>query len=344
MTRTRICLIVAAAAAAALAVIAFFAPRDAAGGWLLALNYVGAFPIGSLALLMIHRLTGGRWGEGLEPVLLPLSRIIPLLLLLVIPVLIASPVLFSWTHNHGDEITHSVRLIYLNVPAYIIRSLVALAGLSVIVFILPAADAPSAPLIAGVGLVFYGIAATFLGLDWLLTVEAPFFSTSFGASVAFTQLLAALAFAAVFGPRIRAFPDLGALMLVVTLGITYTDFMVVLVMWYGDVPSKVFWFVERIREPWLAFAVAAFIVASLIPIALLMFARVRASRAALRFIGACSLTGLAIYQCWLLAPAFGAAVLGTAALALVAMAALGAAAISGGWTQRFSYRWRTAHG
>ena len=86
-------------------------------------------------------------------------------------------------------------------------------------------------------------------------------------------------------PRERELPDLGALMLVVTLGITYTDFMAVLVMWYGDVPSKVFWFVERVREPWLALAIAAFIITSLVPIALLMFARVRANRAALRVIG-----------------------------------------------------------
>jgi hypothetical protein len=344
MTSTYKYLIVAAVAVAAMAGIAIFEPRLAAGGWLLALTYIGAFPIGSLALLMIHRLTGGRWGEVLEPVLLPLSRTTPLLLLLVIPVLFASPVLFSWTHNPGGEITHSVRLLYLNVPAYIVRSLIALAGLSLLAFILPAVDAPSAPLIAGAGLVFYGVAVTFLGLDWQLTPEAPFFSTSFGASVAFTQLLATLAFAAVFGQRSRAFPDLGALMLVVTLAITYTDFMALLVMWYGDVPSKVFWFVERIREPWLALAVAAFIITSLIPISLLMFARLRASRAALRLIGACNLIGLALYQSWLLAPAFGAWIIATALLALLSMTAFAAAAIAGGWMEKAASRWRAAHG
>jgi hypothetical protein len=344
MTRVRIFLVVAATAAAALVGVALYEPRLAAAGWLLALTYISAFPIGSLALLMIHRLTGGRWGEALERFLRPLSRTTPLLLLLVIPVLIASPVLFSWTHNHGDEITRSVRLIYLNVPAYVLRSLIALAGLSVLAFILPAAGTPSAPLIAGAGLVFYGIAVTFLGLDWMLTVEAPFFSTSFGASVAFTQLLAALAFAAVFGQRTRAFPDLGALMLVVTLGITYTDFMAMLVMWYGDVPSKVSWFVERIREPWLALAVATVIIASLIPISLLMFARVRANRAALRYIGACNLIGLAVYQSWLLAPAFGFWIIATALLALLTMIALAAAIVAGGWIEKAATRWRTAHG
>ena len=119
--------------------------------------------------------------------------------------------------------------------------------------------------------------------------------------------------------------------------------MAVLVMWYGDVPSKVFWFVERVREPWLALAVAAFIVASLIPVTALMFARMRASRVALRVVGACNLIGLALYQSWLLAPTFSASALGAALLASMAMAALLAAAVSGGWLQSLSYRWSAAH-
>jgi hypothetical protein len=344
MTRARLSLAIAAVAAAAMIVIAIFSPRQAAGGWLLAFPYVAAFPLGSLALLMIHRLTGGRWGEALEPVLRPLALTAPLLVLLVIPVLVAAPILFLWQHGANGEITHSVRLIYLNVPSYAARSLLALAGLSALAFILPEPKSRSAPFIAGVGLVFYGIAINFIGLDWVLAAEPVFFSTSFGASVAFTQLLSALALAAVVAPRDKSLPDLGALMLVVTLGITYTDFMAVLVIWYGDVPSKVFWFVERVREPWLALAVVTFIITSLVPIALLMFARLRASRAALRLIGASILAGLAVYQTWLLGPAFGVASVGTALLALIAMTALITAAVAGGWLQSLRYRWSVAHG
>jgi hypothetical protein len=344
MTRTRTLLIVATLAAAALVGLAFFAPRAAAGGWLLAFTYVAAFPLGSLALLLIHRLTGGRWGQALEPFLRPVALTAPLLVLLVIPVLVASPILFPWAHGQNDAITHSVRLIYLNIPAYVIRSLIALAALSVLAVILPDHEAPSAPLIAGAGLVFYGIAVTFMGLDWLLTPEAPFFSTSFGASVAFTQLLSALALAAALARDEPDLPDLGALLLVVTLAITYTDFMAVLVMWYGDVPSKVFWFVERIEEPWRVLAIVAFVMTSLVPISLLMFARMRANRSALRLIGVSSLVGLAIYQSWLLAPAFGAPAAGAAVLALIAMAAFIAAAINGCWMQRLLHRWSIAHG
>lgn len=337
-------LIVAAITAAALVIVALFAPREAAAGWLIAFCYVSAFPLGGLALLMIHRLTGGRWGEALEPFLRPLVQSTPLLLLFVIPVLVASPALFPWTRGGSEEITASVRQIYLNVPLYVVRSLVALAGWSILAMIISQAEGRSGRLLAAIGLVFHGIAITFMSLDWMLTVQAPFFSTSFGASVAFTQLLAALALAAVVAPRDRDLPDLSALMLVVTLGITYTDFMAVLVIWYADSPSMVLWFVERIREPWRTLSIVVFIATSLVPIVLLMFARVRASRTALRYIGVCSLAGLAIYQTWLIAPAFGVASIATALLALLAMAAAIAGAIAAGWPQRFSNRWRAAYG
>jgi len=343
MRSARIPLIVSALAITGLIIIAIFTPCIAGAGWLLGLTYVAAFPLGSLAWLMIHRLTGGRWGEALEPFLLALAQLTPLLLLLVIPALVAIPVLFPWVGSHHG-ISPSVHAIYLNISSYAVRSLLALAGWSVLAFVVPSAPRRIAPLVAGIGLLFHAIAVSFVAQDWLLAAEPPFISTSFGASVAFTQLLAALALAAILAPRHSEFPDLGSLILVVTLGITYTDFMAVLVMWYGDVPSKVFWFAERIEEPWRALAIAIFIITSAIPIVLLMFARVRVSRAALRGIGILSLTGLAFYQAWLLAPAFGPAALGTGLLALVAMAGILAAATIGGWLQDFSYRWRTADG
>ena len=173
MKRVHAYLAIAAISVTVIAAIAAFAPRIAAGGWLLAFTYVSAFPLGSLALMMIHRLTGGRWGESLDPFLRPVVQTTPLLLLLVVPALIATSVLFSWTHGSFDGVTHSVRLIYLNIPAYVIRSLVALTGWSVLAFALPSAEGNTARLMAGLGLLFHGIAITFVAQDWVLAAEPP---------------------------------------------------------------------------------------------------------------------------------------------------------------------------
>ncbi len=327
-SRARIALIVAALTIAGSVAVAVFAPRLAAAGWLISFNYAVAFPLGSLALLMIHRLTGGAWGERLQPVLMPLALSIPLFVTLVLPVLIGAPLLLSWQPGAG-HLAPSVHTFYLNVPFYAVRSLVTLIGCSALAFLLTRGT--FGRLIAGLGLVFYAVAINLVALDWNLATEAPFFSTSFGASVAVTQMLAALALAAVLSPQAGESSDLGSLMLALLLGITYIDFMAVLVIWYGDLPHKVFWFEERLHEPWFALAVAAFLAGSVLPIALLLFARVRMSRGALRLVGICVLAGLAVYQAWIVAPPFGAAALGTAVLVLTAIAALLLAAIEGKW-------------
>ena len=43
---------------------------------------------------MIHRLTGGRWGEIAAPVIEPAAAAVPLLVVLAIPLFIAVPILY----------------------------------------------------------------------------------------------------------------------------------------------------------------------------------------------------------------------------------------------------------
>jgi hypothetical protein len=128
--------------------------------------------------------------------------------------------------------------------------------------------------------------------------------------------------------------DLGGLLLAFTLGITYMDFMAVLVLWYGDVPRTVAWLVVRDQLPWTALAVASFLLVSLIPFGALILARVRHSRSALRIVGACVFVGLFCYDAYLVVPPFGAAALLPALLATLAIGLLLAALLA--WPRRWA--------
>jgi hypothetical protein len=121
--------------------------------------------------------------------------------------------------------------------------------------------------------------------------------------------------------------DLGALLLAFLLAITYIDFMAVLVIWYGDLPREETWFVAR--SPWLPLGLGAFFLVSVIPIFLLLAARVRGSRRALRLLGTVVLTGLALYDAYLIAPGLATA---TLFWALLSVAAIGFALT--GWLLR----------
>jgi hypothetical protein len=333
MMRPRL-LVIVGLAVIALVAIAIFSPRIAAGGWLLALVMVSAVPLGSLALLMIHRITGGRWGGALSPLFDAASHRIPWLALLFIPTLFALPILYPWA-THSADVAPSVERFYLNQPLFIARSVIAFAGWSTLALLLPR----SGVVLSALGLVFYAVAISFVSIDWILSIEPAFISTSFGATMAVSQMLAALAFAALAAPadlhdRVRS--DLGGLILAFSLGATYLNFMAVLVVWYGDLPDRVFWFTERIRQPWLSIAVASFVFGSLIPILCLLPAHVRRSRTGLRYVSTSSLAGLMFYAVWLIAPAYGVETLATALPAGIVMICGLVAAPAARWPRVFN--------
>ncbi|MGB6344349.1 MAG: hypothetical protein WBG15_16710, partial [Xanthobacteraceae bacterium] len=315
-------------------------PKAAAAGWLVGLAFWAQLLVGALTLIMIHRLTGGRWGEVAAPVIEPAAAAVPLLVVLAIPLFMSIPTLYPWPHQPA-AIKTDVLSYYLNIPSFIVRALLALIGWSALALFLPRVNGRSGRFLAAHGLVFHALIISFVSIDWYLSLEAPFTSSSFGASVAVTSLVSALAFTALLAPIPEddaAIGDIGGLLLATVLGITYIDFMAVLVIWYGDLPREEIWFVERDRWPWDAVAAAAFLLASVVPVLALLLAKVRNARRPLRAVGACVLIGVACYHAYLIAPLAGWRAL---VAALVAVSGIGLALLGlfmSGVTTLFPFR------
>jgi hypothetical protein len=339
-------LIAAVLALIGMAAFLVWAPKSAAGGWLIAFVFWSGIPIGSVVALMIHTLTGGHWGHRFAAVFVPTAAAVPLIAVLLIPMLAVPGAFYSWIGGSGGA-APDVAHLYLNTPFYIGRSLIALAGWALLGLLLPRLAGTPALLLAGGGLVFHGFIIGVIGLDWILSVEPPFVSTSFGASLAFTQLASAFAWALVLAPGTHddtGVGDLGGLLLATLLGITYVNFMALLVIWYGDLPHRVIWFVHRDHFPWTLIGGLAFVFGSVVPIFALFLARIRGSRTALRSVGAITLAGIALYDAYLVAPAFGTLALGAALFGIVAMGALLTVFSATAGCQPGFYRWRATRG
>ena len=338
-------LVAAALCCLALIAVALRWPRPAAAGWLTGFLLVSGVPIGSLGWLLIHRLTGGRWGAQLAPVLSAAATLMPALIVLAIPLMIAVPALYPWLHA-SNTVKPSVLTLYLNVPLFVVRTAIVLLGLAVFA-LLPAAVAQRRSVMLGaVGLIFYGVAMTFAGVDWALALEPPFVSTSFGVTVIATQLLSALAFAALAGCPVTATGrrDLAGLTLALCLAVLYLNFMAFVVLWYGDVPAKIFWLAQRSTAPWWWLTLLALLLGTLAPSLALMLARIRESRTALQAVAVSILIGVALYDAILVAPAFGAWALAAAAVASTGIACLLLALLAMPWSQRLRNRAEAAHG
>jgi hypothetical protein len=317
---------VALAGAAGLAVVlvasAFLNPKSTAAGWLIGFAFWSQILVGSLTLIMIHRLTGGRWGFLLALAIEPAAAALPILLALAVPLFVALPVLYPWLQR-PPAIKPDVLAHYLNMPAFVLRSGVALIGWSTFAVLLLRTHGRLGQLIAALGLVFHALVISGISVDWYLSLEAPFNSSSFGATIAIASIVAALAWAALIAPVPADDPtlaDLGGLLLASLLGLTYMNFMAVLVIWYGDLPAEETWFVERGQFPWWLFAWMAFVFAALLPILALMLSKIRRGRRPLRVIGGCALAGMAAFDIYLIAPPVGVTAILPGILSIIGIA------------------------
>jgi len=290
-----------AAAAIVAAILFFFAREPMARGWLAAFIPISQIALGGLALLLIDRLTSTRWAAGFRPYLTLFSAMVPALVLLWLPAALNLGSLYDWAAN-VHSVPKDVAAIYLNPVAFSLRSLASFAGWAFFALLLlkgwlsrPAAAA---------GLLFYGVSFNLIAYDWILSTDAPFASSAFGAEMAVQNIMAALAAAGLFAARVadaQARRDLGSFLMAVSLALLYFALISYIVNWYGDLPGQAEWYLRR-SGAWASVIAAAAVSGSIIPIITLLFVRVRESIRGLRLVAASALLGIILHDLWHFAP------------------------------------------
>ena len=323
-----------------LVVIGAAAPRVVLHGWLIAFAFLGGLPLGALALLMIHRLTGGRWGGAARPVLAAATSALPFTLLLVLPLLLGARLAYPWAADPSSA-GAGVAAIALNSWSVALRSLVGLGILCLFGRRLLAGRLGG--LGAGLGLCIYALFMNVASYDWLLSLDPRFTSSAFGAQTIIGQILSALCLAALFGRAPDddpAWADLGALILATTLGESYFLLISFSIDWYGDLPDQAHWYMSRTLGGWRWLEVAGALLGAVLPMLALLFGRVRRDPLLLRPVALAVLLGLLIEDIWLVAPATEpwSALAGLLAVGTLALLLPGAAA------PLSKLRGRTAHG
>src|SRR4051812_1031682 len=91
-------LIVAAVGVVLLAVGAIFSTEQFFRSYLIGFLLWTGIALGSLALMLLHNLTGGPWGFAIRRILESSARTLPLMALLFIPLLLGMHSLYEWSH------------------------------------------------------------------------------------------------------------------------------------------------------------------------------------------------------------------------------------------------------
>jgi hypothetical protein len=289
-----------------------FSPRAALTGWLAALAFVSALPLGALCLTMMIRIIPGIWREelavGAESALL----LLPLVLIASLPIMIGLPWVYEWAR--GAELG-VFKAIYLTPAFFDARTLAILAGACWLSLMLIVNSRRSAS-IAIVGLVALVPLHGLWAVDWLMSLDPQFHSSGFGLYILAGQMLTALTLLIVL--RLSASPAretgvLGALLLTAILFWVYLAFMQYFIIWSGNLTQGVVWFQRRGAGVW-ATVEYLIVLLHLLPLLLLFFPPVRRSPRWLIALSFAILAGRLLEYAWLTMPELTAH-LGSAILA-----------------------------
>ena len=313
-------------AAALLVVHSSYTGQEFMPSYLFVWFFLLGLSLGAMALVFVHNLTGGAWGELIRPILEALVRMLPYCALLAIPLLLRLPDLYTWMRSSDIAVpdVETVQSWYLNATFFWIRWILYFSVWIFLSFQLqkrsphrtPGADPPAASRFqaaSAVGLVLFLLTTTFASIDWTMSLTPQWHSTEFGLLAAIAQSLSALAFSVVsvawFKSEEReslcpAFHDLGNLLLALVLFWSYLAFMQFLIIWIEDLPNDISWYLPRAQKGWRSLTLFLACVHFAIPFLVLLSRRVKRMPQALGLLAALQLFACLTDTFWLVVPPF----------------------------------------
>ncbi|HXM77220.1 MAG TPA: hypothetical protein VN971_10615, partial [Thermoanaerobaculia bacterium] len=236
--------------------------------------------------------------------------------------------LYPWTQANvvaHDELIQAKRA-YLNVPFFLVRAAIYFALWNAISYWLNkwaveqdrTADPQAArnmQKVSAAGLVLYGLTITFASFDWLMSLEPHWYSTIYGVLVMGGQALSAMAFLIVVlvwlsrrPPLDRIvvkahFHDLGNLTLAFVMLWAYFSFSQYLIIWSGNLPEEIPWYLRRLQGGWGWFGMALILLHFLLPFLLLLPASANRNPRTLVFVACLVVSMRFVDVFWLIRPA-----------------------------------------
>src|SRR5664279_2366666 len=243
--------------------------------YLVAFADVLGVALGSLAILMLHHMSGGAWGLVIRRILEASSRTIPLVALFAVPLFFGLRHLYPWADPSrvaGDEILRH-RAVYMNPTGVAVRLAVCLLLWSVFAQALSRMskrqdDEPEPGLerkmrlVAAPGLALYCLLVSVVSVDLLMSLDLHWFSAIYGIYVVGGQAISGLAFTLVVclflarnGPmqevlQARHVHNLGKLLLAFPMLWAYFALSQFLIIWSGNLPEEIGFFHDRLTGGW----------------------------------------------------------------------------------------------
>ncbi len=297
--------------------------------YILAYVFWVAIPLGCLAILMLHHLTGGWWGLPIRRILEAGSRTLLLMGVLFIPILLALSRLYSWAQPDvvKDDVLLQHKLWYLTTKFFTLRAVIYFAIWVILASFLNRWSAEQdrtgerrfkdrMEALAGPGLVLWGLTVTGASIDWVMSLDPHWYSTIYGMIFMVIGCLAAMSFSVVVLSRLsdseplmdcvqpKRFLDIGNLMLAFVMLWTYLSFSQFLIIWSGNLRNEIPWYQQRVFGKWAPIAVTLLVLHFFVPFLLLLQRGVKRRLHVLSRVAVLLLVLTLVDIYWLLVPSY----------------------------------------
>ncbi len=315
-------------------------------GWLMGLMVCLSFCCGGMAILMLQWTTGGKWGLLIRRPLEAMSRTLPLLFLMFLPIAFFAKRLYIWARFTDTESALHAGLIdamqahaiaykepWLHMGGFggfWARGIIYFIIFGIFTYYLNRwslqrdTDTQHGNWfwqkrfenLSGAGLVIYSLVLTSMCVDWTMSLDPTWFSSMYGFLFLVSQGYAALALVVLivlalsqYEPvdailRITEQHDLGKLLFAFVMLNIYIAFSQWLVIWSGNQPNEIRWYMDRITGGWGPVAGLDFLFHWVLPFFLLLSRDIKRNKKKLATVCCIMLFARFWDTWWLIAPAF----------------------------------------
>ncbi len=254
--------------------------------------------LGCLGWLMIQYLGGATWGVVIRRPLEAGAHTLILMAVLFIPIAAGLNNIYEWSHKDSitDERLRALlehKSAWLNPAFFTGRAVFYFAIWLILTLVLTRRShnldrtgdpkmIQSAQNWSGPGFLIYGLVCTFAAIDWVMSLDPEWFSTIFGLLIIAGQGVSSMAFiisvcvilakrepmSDVYKPK--HFHDLGKLLLALVMLWAYFSFSQLLIIWSGNLPEEIPWYLERFTGIWRYLGAGIILLHFLLPFLLLL--------------------------------------------------------------------------
>ena len=315
-------------------------------GFMICFSFAG----GGLAMLMLQYVSGGKWGMLLRRPLEAMTRTLPLVAAMIIPIGIFASHLYQWwAFPNSDatakafaagwmtkeqQLTANAKRAMFNPTSAIVQTVVIFGLLGVIAYLLnkwsierdadPLAGTPGSydkwrvrfENLSGPCIFLYVVLLTDAALLWVMSLDVTWYSSIWGLKFLVGQGYAVLALGILtvvklskVEPiktllRVTEQHDLGKFIFAFVMLNIYLTFAEFLIIWSGNVPDEIPWYLSRIRGGWWVICSADFICHWLIPFCLLLSRNLKRDKKRLSAVVIFMLLARCIDMFWIIEPNF----------------------------------------